>query len=313
VAVNSGTAALHVALLALRIGPGDEVVVPDFTYPATANAVRLTGATPVLVDIDPITFNATAAAMEPAITPHTRVLLPVHLFGQPADMDPILALAAARGLHVIEDAACALGARYHGRPAGALGTLACFSFHPRKAVTTGEGGMVTTDDPALALRLRMLRNHGQVTRPHGLSFEEIGLNYRLTDFQGALGLAQLDRLEPILARRAVLAQAYDAALAAIPDLATPRVLEGAVATWQSYVVMLPRRVERNAVSARLREAGIETTLGTYSISAQPAYAGAPFLANSRAAYAHSLSLPLHPRLSEADVSQVAQCLAAALA
>ena len=160
VAVSSGTAALHVALAALDIGPGDDVLVPDFTFPATANVVALLGATPVLVDVDPATFNTTADLLRPAITPRTKAIMPVHLFGQPAEMQPILDLAAEHGLAVVEDAACALGALYHGRPCGSLGQLGCFSFHPRKVITTGEGGMIVTDDDALAERLRLLRNHG---------------------------------------------------------------------------------------------------------------------------------------------------------
>ncbi len=183
VAVSSGTAALHLALLALGVGPGDEVVVPGFTHPATANVVELVGARAILVDVDLRTFNIDPAAVAEAIGPRTKAIMPVHLFGQPAEMGSLLRLAADRGLSVIEDAACALGSAYRGQRCGTFGTVAAFSFHPRKVITTGEGGILTTNDDGMAAHLRRLRNHGQeIDRGRG-RFLEAGLNYRLTDFQ----------------------------------------------------------------------------------------------------------------------------------
>lgn len=313
VAVSSGTAALHLALLALGIGPGDEVIVPDFTFPATANVVELVGAKPVLVDIDLATFNIAVSQIRPAITRRTKAIMPVHLFGQPADMEPILRIAQEQGLFVVEDAACALGAEYHGRKCGAMGHVGCFSFHPRKAITTGEGGMVVTDDEAVAERVRQLRNHGMVTVAGHNRFELAGFNYRMTDFQGALGAVQMSRLEGIIARRMELAGLYDQALAGIPSVIRPIAMDGVRHIWQSYVVLLNDGIERDELVRKLREQNIETTIGTYAVSAQPHYArptGA--LPNSRRAYEQSLCLPLHTRMSVADIEEVARCLGRAV-
>jgi dTDP-4-amino-4,6-dideoxygalactose transaminase len=308
VAVSSGTAALHLALLAMDVGPGDEVVVPGFTHPATANVVERLGARAVLVDIELTTFNVDPEAMAAAISTRTRAVMPVHLFGVPAEMGRILAAAAAHGVAVVEDAACALGASWEGRACGAIGRVGCFSFHPRKVITTGEGGLLTTDDDALAERLRRLRNHGQVIEGGRGRFLEAGLNYRMTDFQGALGLAQADRLGAILERRAALVRAYTEALAGWPGAATPTVPAGAHPAWQSFVVLLREGVSRDGVQARLREEGIETNLGTYAIAAQPSYRDRPALPRSLAAQQRSLSLPLHTRMSEADAREVGAAL-----
>ncbi len=320
VAVSSGTAALHLALAALEIGPGDEVIVPDFTFPATANVVALLGATPVLVDIDPMTYNVRVDELAPAITPRTKAIMPVHLFGQPANMRPILELAAACGLPIVEDAACALGATYHGRPCGALGRMGCFSFHPRKAITTGEGGMIVTDDDTLAERLRLLRSHGmslysglQTPNPEGARFVLPGFNYRLTDFQAALGVAQMKRLEEIVQRRVALAALYQQALAAVPRLVRPHTIEGVRHIWQSYVVMLDDGIDRGAVIDRLRSQGVEATIGTYAVSAQPAFASPPrHLPGSLHAFRHSLCLPLHSRMTASDVEIVVDSLLRAM-
>lgn len=313
VAVSSGTAALHMALAALDIGPGDDVLVPDFTFPATANVVALLGATPVLVDIDPTTFNTTADLLRPAITPRTKAILPVHLFGQPAEMQPILDLAAEHGLAVVEDAACALGALYHGRPCGSLGQLGCFSFHPRKVITTGEGGMIVTDDDALAERLRLLRNHGMAKQPDGTRFVLPGFNYRLTDFQGALGSVQVGRLEEIITRRIALAELYHGALANVPRLVRPLTIDGVRHIWQSYVVMLDEDLDRAAVMAHMQANEIETTIGTYAVSAQPAFASPDrHLPGSLKAYRHSLCLPLHSRMTATDVEEVVDGLQQAI-
>jgi len=313
VAVSSGTAALHLALRAAGIGPGDEVIVPDFTFPATANVVELVGARPALVDIDLATFNVDVAQIRPAITRRTRAIMPVHLFGQPADMGPILALAAEHGLLVIEDAACALGAEYHGRRCGGLGNAGCFSFHPRKTITTGEGGMVVTDDERLAGRVRQLRNHGMARHGEAVRFVDAGFNYRLTDFQGALGAVQMGRLEEIIARRIYLAGLYHQALASLPGVTRPTAMDGTRHIWQSYVILLDEGVERAAVMRTLAEAGIETTIGTYAVSAQPHYAGkAGRLPNSLRAYERGLCLPLHTRMTEADIEEVARWLEKAM-
>jgi dTDP-4-amino-4,6-dideoxygalactose transaminase len=309
VAVSSGTAALHVALLALGVGPGDEVIVPDFTFPATANVVELVGAKPVLVDIDLDTFNIDVTQIRPAITQRTKGMLPVHLFGQPADMGPILDIADEYGLFVVEDAACALGASYHGRKCGAMGVMGCFSFHPRKAITTGEGGMVVTDSDALAAQLRQLRNHGMVTADGHNRFERAGFNYRMTDLQGALGVVQMGRLEGIITRRTELADLYHAALAGTAAVIRPVVLDGVRHIWQSYVILVQEGAERDALLQTLRGQGIEATIGTYAVSAQAHYAmHTHALPKSRRAYEQSLCLPLHTQMSGANIETVAECL-----
>jgi len=313
VAVSSGTAALHLAVLAVGLGPGDEVLVPDFTHPATANVVELAGARPVLVDVDPETLNVDAGRFRAALTARTRALLPVHQFGQPADMGPILALAREKGLRVIEDAACALGAEDGGRKCGTLSDAGCFSFHPRKVITTGEGGMVATGDAAVAERVRELRNHGSVETADGRRFDRAGFNYRLTELQAAIGIAQMARVESLIARRAELAAGYDQVLATVPGVRRPARRPGARPVWQSYVVLLDEGIDRERARRRLREDGIETTLGSYALSAQPPHAAsAPALPNSRRAFRQSLALPLHPSMSDADVARVAERLAAAV-
>ncbi len=232
VATSSCTTALHLALIAGGVRPGDEVLVPTFTFVATANAVEYCGARPVFVDVDLETFNIDPALIEAKITARTRAIIPVHLFGLPADMDPILEIAERHALVVIEDAACGVGSRYHDRHVGTVGLAGCFSFHPRKIITTGEGGMLVTDDAALAARVRSLRSHGaevsDLERHAGNgtrlpAFSEVGFNYRMTDVQAAIGLAQMAKLEGVLDSRSELARRYDAALQGVPGLRIPRV------------------------------------------------------------------------------------------
>ena len=312
IAVSSGTAALHLAILALGIGPGDEVIVPDFTWPACANVVELTGARAVLADIDPHTYNLAPATLAGLLTSRTKAIMAVHLFGLPADLEPILELADQRGIPVIEDAACALGATYQGRPCGGLGRVGCFSFHPRKILTTGEGGMLTTHDEALAARLRTLRNHGLVAEGNYGRFTCAGLNLRLTEFQAAIGSVQMSRLPALVARRRELAALLLAQLAGCPGVQLPVEPPGHVTNWQAFVLTLADTVDRDAVRDSLRAGGVEATLGTHAISAQPAYAGREHCPNSLRAYRQSLALPLHPRMTEADVATVAGTLRAVL-
>lgn len=316
VATTSATTALHLALAALDVGPGDEVIVPDFTFPATSNVVIQTGASPVLVDIDLATFNTTAAAIAGAITSRTRAIMPVHAFGLTAPMREILDVAKGHGIPVIEDAACALAATRDGVAAGRFGLAGCFSFHPRKAITTGEGGMVVTDDDALAARLRVLRTHGGVRRDGRFRFDDVGFNYRLSDILAAVGIAQVRRLDGIIDARRRLARAYTERLGELDGVRTPGSDSGHV--YQSYVVLLDESVDRDAVIARLAEDMIETTLGTYAVHAQPAmiqrYGHTPGdLPNSWRAYRSTLTLPLHGRMGITDVERVVTALAQALA
>lgn len=317
VAVTSATTALHLSLAALGIGPGDEVLVADFTFPATANVVVQQGATPVLVDIDLTTFAMNADDLARRITGRTRAIMPVHPFGLPADMDPILAIAERSGIPVVEDAACALGATYRGRAAGSLATTGCFSFHPRKSITTGEGGMVVTSDDDLAARLRLLRSHGGVRSEGRFIFEAAGYNYRLSDIHAAVGVAQMRKLDAFLAARRRVAASYDAGLASLDRLRPPVTPEWATHTYQSYVVLLDEAIDRDAVIAALRADGIETTLGTYALHAQPFFSrtyghAAGDLPASYRAFTSTLALPLHGGLSETDVEVVVDRLGAAL-
>ena len=222
VATSNGTTALHLALAALGIGPGDEVIVPALTFVATANAVHYTGATPVFADADPVTWNVDPAAVAKSVTRRTRAILAVHLYGQPADMRALASTARRAGAVLVEDAAEAHGARYHGRPVGSLGAVACFSFYGNKMVTTGEGGMVLTSDAKLAARLRLLRDHAMSPKRR-YYHTEIGFNYRMTTLQAALGLAQLDRFEEICRRKQRIAAWYRDGLRGLPlELAARR-------------------------------------------------------------------------------------------
>jgi perosamine synthetase len=301
VAVSSGTAALHLAVLALGIGEGDEVIVPDDTFPATANVVALAGARPVLVDVDPQTMNLDPGRVYDAVTPRTRAVLAVHLFGRPLDWEE-LQNAVPPDVHLVEDAAGALGARWRGMPCGGLGELGCLSFHPRKIVSTGEGGAVTTSSGALADSVRRLRHHGIAT---GGDFDipEPGFNYRLSDVLCAIGLVQLRRLEELWEARHRLAGAYSGRLSGIVE--TPAAAKGDRHGWQAYVVQLDRRDE--ALTA-LREAGIEAQIGTYAVHRLTAYRGQGPFPGADACYQRALALPFHSRLGESDLDRVAEVL-----
>jgi perosamine synthetase len=297
VAVSSGTAALHLAVLALGIGPGDEVIVPAYTFPATANVVALVGGRPVLVDVDPETMNMDMGAAAAAVTKRTKAIMAVHLFGRPARLDEL-----PSEVPLLEDAAGALGARRQGDPCGGLGLLGCLSFHPRKIVTTGEGGAVTTDDDDIADAIRRMRHHG--IEPRG-SFEIAapGPNYRLADILCAVGIPQLRRLEELLAARTRVAEAYTERLEGLVQV--PGVDHGDRHGWQAYVVQLDRRDE---ALASLREQGIEAQIGTYALHRLAAYADqGPFPGADRV-YERALALPFHTQLSEADLDRVVEAL-----
>jgi dTDP-4-amino-4,6-dideoxygalactose transaminase len=299
--VSSGTAALHLAVLALGIGRGDEVLVPAYTFPATANVVAQAGATPVLVDVDPRTMNLDVARVAAAVTPRTRAVIAVHLFGRPLEWEE-LRDAVGSDVVLVEDAAGALGARRRGRPCGGLGLLGCLSFHPRKIVTTGEGGAVTTSDPDLAQRIREMRDHG-IDRRGDFEIASPGLNYRLSDILCAVGIPQLERLEELLAARERLAAAYSERLAGVVEL--PGAEEGDRHGWQAYVVQLDGRDE--ALEA-LRREGIEAQIGTYALHRLGAYRDqGPFPGADRC-YERALALPFHTGLGPDDVERVAAVL-----
>lgn len=292
VAVSSGTAALHLAVLALGLDPGDEVLVPAYTFPATANVVALAGLRPVLVDVDPETMNLDPAQIE--VGPRTRAVLAVHLFGRPAPLEEL------PDLPLIEDAAGALGARRAGRACGSLGLAGCLSFHPRKIVTTGEGGAVTTSDDRIAESVRRLRHHGW----RDDDMPAPGLNYRLSDLLCAIGTTQVARLDELLAERTRIAAAYAERLRDLP-VALPEAAEGDVHGWQAYVVQVERRDD---VLEALRAQGIEAQIGTYALPLLGAYRDQGFFPGATHAYEHALALPFHTRLTDSDLDRVAEAL-----
>jgi perosamine synthetase len=301
VAVSSGTAAIHLALLALGIGAGDEVIVPAYTFPATANAVELCGAKAVLVDVDPATFNTTPELVEAAATSRTRAVLGVHLFGRPLDWEGLE--QALPRVALVEDAAGALGALHRGRPCGSLGLLGCLSFHPRKIVTTGEGGAITTGDAELADAVRRLRHHGIVT--HGdFDIPQPGLNYRLSDVLCALGIPQLARLDGLLQARERVAAAYAERLGGMVEL--PSAADGDRHGWQAYVVRVDHR---DAVLAALRERSIQAQIGTYAVHHLSAYRDQGPFPGADEAFARALALPFHTRLTDSELDRVAGALA----
>ena len=302
VAVSSGTAALHLALLALGTGPGDEVLVPAYTFPATANVVALTGARPVLVDVDPRTMNLDLEQVRDAVTRRTAAVLAVHLFGRPLDWES-LADAVPDEVLLVEDAAGALGARRRGRPCGSLGVMGCLSFHPRKVVTTGEGGAVVTSSP-IADEVRRLRHHGIPARGE-FDVPTPGLNYRLSDLLCAVGIPQARRLAELLETRRRLAAGYEERLAGVVE--TPSAEPGDEHGWQAYVVQLDRRDE--ALSA-LRAEGIEAQIGTHALHRLSAFRNQGAFPGATAAYERALALPFHSRLSAADQDRVAAVLTA---
>ncbi|MEO6317249.1 MAG: DegT/DnrJ/EryC1/StrS family aminotransferase [Acidimicrobiales bacterium] len=315
VAVTSATTAMRLVLASLDVGAGDEVLVSDFTFPATGNVVVDAGARPVLVDCGPDGFVLDIDHAASLVTDRTKALLVVDPFGQPAISEPLLALAEAHGLAVIEDAACALGSSADGvRCGGHPGVPGCFSFHPRKVVTTGEGGAVTTDDAGLADRLRRLRSHGGRPGPAvGLEFMDHGFNFRMSEVQAVLGLPQLARLDDIRRDRQRTAARYEAELSGWDEITLIRPAACEDWSYQSFVVLLDRR---DSVVADLRSAGVEATLGTYAMHAQPAFAhlgyAAGDLPQSHDRQQRSLTLPLSPGMPEATVDDVLAALAKAI-
>ena len=326
VAVSNATTALFLALHALGIGPGDEVITPSLSFIASANAVVHTGASPVLVDVEPETCNLDPAAVEAAVGPRTRAILAVHQLGLPADLDALQAIAGRHGLVLVEDAACAVGARYRGRAIGGSGNLCAFSFHPRKVIVTGEGGMLTLSDAPLAERLRRLRHQGMSVsdlerhrsdRALVESYPEIGYNFRLSDLQAAVGVAQLRKLAGFLAERRRLAARYDAALA------SSRVVPSRAPAWaepnfQSYLVRLrgADAAARQRVLDQLHRRGIGARRGLMAVHREPAYRDHPPrfpLPHTEAAEATTLVLPIFPGLGDADQDHVVSELRAAVA
>ena len=319
VVMSSCTAALHVSLLGLGIGPGDLVIVPSYSWPATANVVEVTGAAPIFVDIDRETYNIDPDRLESTLRQlvstglinDIKAIIVVHAFGLMADNPRILDLAAEHQIPMVEDAACALGAVLDDRPAGIWGDVGCFSFHPRKLVTTGEGGAIVTDDEGLAAFAREFRDHGRRMTDGRASFVRAGLNYRLTDFQAALGLSQLARIDEILERRRHLAGSYMDLLDGLP-LVLP--IDGGLAsTWQSFVVRLESGTNREAIISKLAELGIESSLGTIALPLTEHFSElSPVIPLELSVVGYvsesSLSLPFFTTMTSAEQRSVAQAL-----
>ncbi len=320
VATTSCTTALALALHVSGVGPGSEVIVPSHSFIATANAVWHCGATPVFADIDPRTYNLDPQLAEQAVTARTKAIMPVHQVGLPADMDAFLEIARRHDLALVEDAACAIGAHYKGRPIGSLGPPTCFSLHPRKVITTGEGGMVAVQDAAVAERMRRLRGHGMsmsdLARHNSSevvveSYPERGWNHRMTDMQAAIGLCQLEVLDHILQRRRELAERYTEALAGVPFLQTPYEPSYASRTWQSYCVRLApgSPVDQGELMGLLLGDGIATRRGVMATHLEPAYAAERLeLPHTEAASRETVMLPLFPGLTDAEQDRVIERL-----
>ena len=326
-ATTSCTTSLHLILAALGIGPGDEVLVPAFTWVATANVVLYCGATPVLVDVDPITFNICPKDVAKKLTPSTKAIIPVHLFGLCADMESIKAVLP-KTVAIVEDAACAAGATYKGTPAGGLGTAGAFSFHPRKSITTGEGGMVTTNDTALFERMDKLRNHGAEIseeqrhngpRPYLLpEFNLLGYNYRMTDLQGAVGVVQMGKLDRLIAERREWAAYYREHLSDIAWLHLPQEPTGGTHAWQAFVCGVDAAKApkpRNQMMEILQSKGIATRPGTHAVHMLGYYAENFGLKpedypGAQWCDAQTMAIPLHNRMMREDYDRVIAALRA---
>ncbi len=320
-ATNNCGAALHLGLEVLGTGAGDEVIVGDYTFPATGHSVMWTGAKPVFADVRPDIWSADPAAVEAAITPRTVGILAVDVFGQPADYDELRVIADKHGLWLMEDAACAAGASYKGRPAGSLADVAAFSFHGRKGITAGEGGALTTNNAEWAAHARKLHTYGilpALSREGSTelpipSFDEAGYNYRMSDVAAGIMLAQLDRLDGLVARRQEIATRYAHGLADLERVTAPIALDDREHPWQSYVVTLDREVDRGAVASFLRERGVQCNFGTYASHVQPVYGMTQHLEVSADLFVRHLAIPMHGNLTDSQADRVIDTLGAALA
>jgi dTDP-4-amino-4,6-dideoxygalactose transaminase len=312
-AVCNCTVGLEMSLRTLGIGPGDEVIVPDYTYPATASVVHIVGARAVLVDIDPETMLIDYDALENAVTPRTRAVIPVSLFGNPLDHDRLKDIKKRHGIYIIEDAACSIGAQYRNHYVGNLADISVFSFHPRKFITTGEGGMVTTNHPEWAQWMNAYKHFGMNPSEsrHSARFDQVGTNFKLSNLQAAVGLVQMRHIDSLLSRRTQLAERYRSVLDTPSGLSFPKTTPGGCHSWQSCCVLAPRRDE---IIMRMKENRIETQIGTYALHMHGAYAESPRcriagrLSGSRYAFEHCLALPLYHDMSEFEQDLVIEQL-----
>lgn len=317
VAVSSGTAGLHLAVRALDIGEGDEVITTPFSFVASSNCILYERARPVFADIEPRTLNLDPGQVESLITDKTRALLPVHAFGHPADMDALMDIAARYGLAVIEDACEAIGATYNGQKAGTIGDAGVFAFYPNKQITTGEGGVIATDSPELAGLFRSMRNQGRSANNLWLHHERLGYNYRLDELSAALGVAQAAKIDEILDRREAVARSYQTKLGGLKGVILPRVLPGVKMSWFVYVIRLERGIDRNRVMQYLQEHGVDCRPYFTPIHLQPFYRRLfdyreGNFPNTEAAASSTLALPFFNRLTEGQMDYVSRTLGEAL-
>lgn len=315
-AVSNGTVALHLALVAMGIGEGDEVIVPDLTFAASINSIIYAGATPVLIDVDPTSYNLRTDQLEALITPKTKAIMPVHLYGYPADMDAVMDIAERHNLMVLEDAAEALGSTYKGKPVGSFGVAATFSFFGNKTVTTGEGGMIVFKDEAVFNRAKILRDHGMNPQKR-YWHDEVGFNYRLTNLQAAIGVAQMERVNELVAGKRQLAAEYTRTLQANPVLGLPLDSADAVNSFWLYTLELPEGTDRDELMRAMMHAGIETRPVFYPLHTMPPYqqyvqAGQTFPGSLQAS-SRGLSLPSAAHLSPDEARHVATTLLEQLA
>ncbi|MBW2094975.1 MAG: DegT/DnrJ/EryC1/StrS family aminotransferase [Deltaproteobacteria bacterium] len=318
IAVTSCTVGLELALRALNVGPGDEVIVPDYTYPATADAVAIVGATVVLVDVSRDSMLIDYDSLEQAITERTRAVIPVSLFGNPLDYDRLNEMKKKHGVYIIEDAACSIGASYKGVKVGNLADISVFSLHPRKFITTGEGGIITTNNPEWAEWMLSYKHFGlraENTSRLGSSFQMVGTNYKLSDVLAAIGLVQMEVIDELLGRRREIAQKYISLLADIKAISLPKITNGGTHSYQSFCIFVE---ERDEIMHKMRASGIEVQIGTYSLHREPAFASgrgcemSGSLSGSGFAYSHCLALPFYHQLGPKDLEKVVEQLKRAL-
>jgi len=311
-ATSSCTTALHLGLLAMGVKDGDEVLVSDFSFPASGNVIAQIGAKPVFVDIDLDTLCINLDDLKSKITSKSKAAMIVHPFGYPANMTEIMKIAQKHKLKVLEDAACALGSKHHNEPCGAWGDVGCFSFHPRKNITTGEGGALVTNDPKIAEKIEILRNHGGQKTPRGWKFIEIGYNYRLSELSAALGVEQMAKLDKIDAERKKVARKYLQKLESLSDIKLPHEPKAGDFNFQSFIIILPEKVDRDDLVKYMLRKNIETVLGTYAMHSEPSYRQYGYkpgdCPNSFYAYKHTLTLPLFAKLSETQMNHIVKTL-----
>jgi len=312
IALSSGTSALHLSLISLDIGPDDEVIVPAYTFPATANVVELVGAKPVFIDVELNTYNINVKKIEEVISSKTKAIIPVHLFGNPCNMEPIINISRETGIKVIEDAAGAFGSIYKGERCGTIGDIGCFSFHPRKIITTGEGGVIVTNNDEIAEKILQLRNHGMKKEESRYDFVLAGFNYRMNELEAVLGINQIAEIEKIINERQDTAKLYMDLLKDVPDIAFQQTLPNSTTVWQAFVIRLKSK-ENKTVLDFLKNEGIEVNIGTYALhiltyySKKYGYSPEDY-PNAYELYTKSIALPFYNEISETEIRHVVEIL-----